>query len=196
MIHGFGWSFAWLVLSIPLAYFFLAAVLAPRFVRVEVLTLPAFLEKRYGSRAVRGVSSVLVLVGYALPGFIMAIILFVWPAARWDWFPLGGFVSDEFEDLLFLEQVWDVFHHSVLPIIAYMIGSLATIGVESIEDLFDDGIAPLNRLFSFPLWFRCQDNFRCSRFHDPQRCWRLALVNAHHNLFPDLGRQPTASHSC
>lgn len=71
-------------------------------------------------------SSVMVLIGYALPGFILAIILFVWPAARWDWFPLGGFVSDEFEDLLFLEQVWDIFHHSVLPIIAYMIGSLAT----------------------------------------------------------------------
>jgi len=71
-------------------------------------------------------SSVLVLIGYALPGFIMAIILFVWPAARWDWFPLGGFVSDEFEDLAFLEQAWDIFHHSVLPMIAYMVGSLAT----------------------------------------------------------------------
>ncbi len=71
-------------------------------------------------------SSVLVLVGYALPGFIMAIILFVWPAARWDWFPLGGFVSDEFEDLAFLEQAWDIFHHSVLPMIAYMVGGLAT----------------------------------------------------------------------
>jgi len=71
-------------------------------------------------------SSVMVLVGYALPGFILAIILFVWPAARWDWFPLGGFVSDEFEDLSLMGQTWDIFHHSVLPILAYMIGSLAT----------------------------------------------------------------------
>lgn len=76
--------------------------------------------------AIDNISSVIVLIGYALPGFILAIILFVWPAARWDWFPLGGFVSDDFEDLLFLDQVWDIFHHSVLPIIAYMVGSLAT----------------------------------------------------------------------
>ncbi|MBU2648801.1 ABC transporter permease subunit [bacterium] len=71
-------------------------------------------------------SSVMVLIGYALPGFIMAIILFVWPAARWDWFPLGGFVSDDFRELPLLEQVWDIVHHSILPIIAYMLGSLAT----------------------------------------------------------------------
>ncbi len=71
-------------------------------------------------------SSVIVLMGYALPSFIVAVILFVWPAARWDLFPLGGFVGDEFEDLAFLEQVWDVVYHSVLPMIAYMIGSFAT----------------------------------------------------------------------
>jgi len=71
-------------------------------------------------------SSVIILIGYALPGFIAAIILFVWPAARWDWFPLGGFISEDFEDFTFWEQVWDIFHHSVLPLIAYMIGSLAT----------------------------------------------------------------------
>jgi microcin C transport system permease protein len=71
-------------------------------------------------------SSVLILVGYALPGFIIAIMLFVWPAARWDWFPLGGFVGDDFDDFTFLEQVYDVIYHSILPLIAYMIGSFAT----------------------------------------------------------------------
>lgn len=71
-------------------------------------------------------TSVFILIGYALPGFIVAIILFVWPAARWDLFPLGGFVSDDFEDLSFLTQVKDVIYHSVLPMIAYMIGSFAT----------------------------------------------------------------------
>ncbi len=84
--------------------------------------LKAIKHKTY----IDNVSSVLVLIGYALPGFIVAIILFVWPAARWDWFPLGGFVGDEFEDLTFIQQVWDVIYHSVLPMIAYMIGSFAT----------------------------------------------------------------------
>jgi microcin C transport system permease protein len=72
------------------------------------------------------VSSVLILVGYALPGFIIAIMLFVWPAARWDWFPLGGFIGDDFEEFTFLEQAYDVIYHSILPLIAYMIGSFAT----------------------------------------------------------------------
>jgi microcin C transport system permease protein len=71
-------------------------------------------------------SSVLILVGYALPGFIIAIMLFVWPAARWDWFPLGGFIGDDFEEFTFFEQVYDVIYHSILPLIAYMIGSFAT----------------------------------------------------------------------
>ncbi|MBF0289670.1 MAG: ABC transporter permease subunit [SAR324 cluster bacterium] len=71
-------------------------------------------------------SSIVVLIGYALPGFIVAIILFVWPAAQWDWFPLGGFISEEFEDFTAAEQIWDVIHHSILPLIAYMIGGFAT----------------------------------------------------------------------
>lgn len=71
-------------------------------------------------------SSVLVLIGYALPGFVVAIVLFVWPAANWNWFPLGGFVSAEFEDLAVIDQVVDVVYHSILPMIAYMIGSFAT----------------------------------------------------------------------
>ncbi len=62
VIYTTGWSFAWLVLSIPIAYWFTAAVLAPRFTRVKKLTLPAFLEARYASRAVRVAAAVIVLI--------------------------------------------------------------------------------------------------------------------------------------
>ncbi len=71
-------------------------------------------------------SSVLILTGYALPGFIVAIILFVWPAAQWEWFPLGDFVSDDFDDFSLSEKIWDIIHHSILPLIAYMISGFAT----------------------------------------------------------------------
>ena len=71
-------------------------------------------------------SSVFILTGYALPGFIVAIILFVWPAAQWDWFPLGDFVSEDFDDLSLTGKIWDVIFHSVLPLIAYMLGGFAT----------------------------------------------------------------------
>jgi len=62
VIYTVGWQFTWLVLTIPLAYWFMAAVLAPRFTRVQKLTLPAFLETRYYSRGVRGLSAGIILI--------------------------------------------------------------------------------------------------------------------------------------
>jgi SSS family transporter len=62
VMYTVGWSFGWLVLSIPLAYWFVAAVLAPRFTRVRMLTLPAFLETRYQSKGIRGLSAIIILV--------------------------------------------------------------------------------------------------------------------------------------
>jgi SSS family transporter len=62
VMYTAGWSFGWVLLSIPLAYWFVAAVLAPRFTRVKELTLPAFMETRYYSKGVRGLSATIVLV--------------------------------------------------------------------------------------------------------------------------------------
>jgi SSS family transporter len=62
VIYTVGWSFGWLVLSVPLAYWFMAAVLAPRFTRDKELTLPAFLHHRYESKGVRGVSATIILI--------------------------------------------------------------------------------------------------------------------------------------
>jgi len=62
VIYTAGWSFAWIVLSIPIAYWFMAAVLAPRFTRTKELTLPSFMETRYYSTAVRRLAAVIILV--------------------------------------------------------------------------------------------------------------------------------------
>jgi len=62
VIHTVGWSFAWLILTIPVAYWFTAAVLAPRFTRVRKLTLPDFIEARYDSKAARSVAAVIILI--------------------------------------------------------------------------------------------------------------------------------------
>jgi len=62
VIYSVGWSFGWLVLSIPLAYWFVAAVLAPRFTRVKELTLPAYMERRYYSKAARAVAALIILI--------------------------------------------------------------------------------------------------------------------------------------
>ena len=62
VIYTAGWSFGWVVLSIPLAYWFMAAVLAPRFTRLKQLTLPAFMEARYDSKGARGVAAVIIVI--------------------------------------------------------------------------------------------------------------------------------------
>ena len=62
VMYTVGWSFGWVVLTIPAAYWFVAAVLAPRFTRVTELTLPAFIQTRYYSKYVRGLAAVIILV--------------------------------------------------------------------------------------------------------------------------------------
>jgi microcin C transport system permease protein len=70
-------------------------------------------------------SSVVVFVGYALPGYVVAIILLVVFAANLEWFPLGGFTSKDFADYTFFSKMIDIFEHSVLPLSAEVLGSFA-----------------------------------------------------------------------
>ena len=62
VMYTAGWSFGWLILAIPLAYWFMAAVLAPRFTKVKELTLPAFIEARYYSKSVRALAAAIILI--------------------------------------------------------------------------------------------------------------------------------------
>lgn len=70
-------------------------------------------------------SSVVVFIGYALPGYVVAIILLVVFAANLEWFPLGGFTSKDFADYTFFSKMIDIFEHSVLPLSADVLGSFA-----------------------------------------------------------------------
>ncbi len=76
-------------------------------------------------------TSVFVFVGYATPGFALGIVLLVLfgGGSFWNLFPLGGFVSDSFSELSFLGKVWDLLHHTILPVICYMISSFATLTI-------------------------------------------------------------------
>lgn len=70
-------------------------------------------------------SSSIVFIGYALPGYVVGIALITAFASYWEWFPLGGFISDEFDDFTTWEKIVDVAYHAVLPLIAYVSGSFA-----------------------------------------------------------------------
>jgi microcin C transport system permease protein len=71
------------------------------------------------------ITSVFVFVGYAVPGFVVGILLLILFASTWEIFPLGGFVSDEFGELGFFGKIGDLFYHAALPLLAYLSGSFA-----------------------------------------------------------------------
>ncbi|MBD3306482.1 ABC transporter permease subunit [candidate division KSB3 bacterium] len=86
------------------------------------------------------VTSILVFIGYATPGFALGIVLLVLfgGGSFWDVFPLGGFVSENFARLSLLGKIWDLLHHTILPVICYMISSFATLTILMKNSLLDN----------------------------------------------------------
>ena len=72
-------------------------------------------------------SSGIVIVGNAIPGFLFAILLIVvFAGGRYfDWFPLRGLTSENWEDLSWPLRIVDYFWHMTLPILAMVIGGFA-----------------------------------------------------------------------
>jgi microcin C transport system permease protein len=74
-------------------------------------------------------STLFVFCGYCIPGYVLGALLLVYfgGGSFWDWFPLGGFHSSHFETLSFFEKIKDQLHHTFLPVLAYTMGSFATL---------------------------------------------------------------------
>ncbi|PWC57562.1 microcin ABC transporter permease [Azospirillum sp. TSH7] len=72
-------------------------------------------------------TSGVVIVGYAIPSFLFAVLLIVlFAGGRYlDWFPLRGLVSDNWGDLPWYKQVLDYFWHMALPVLSMVIGGFA-----------------------------------------------------------------------
>lgn len=72
-------------------------------------------------------TSAVVIVGYAIPGFLFAIMLIVIFAggSYLDWFPLRGLVSEDWKTLSLPGQILDYLWHLVLPVLAMVIGGFA-----------------------------------------------------------------------
>ena len=67
----------------------------------------------------------LVLVGYAIPGFVLGVALLVIFGGQLQWFPLRGLTSSNWETLSWGAKVTDYLWHIVLPITAMVLGSFA-----------------------------------------------------------------------
>lgn len=92
------------------------------------------------------VSSALVFIGYSIPGFALgAFLLVIFGGGSFlDWFPLGGFRSNDWENLSSGERILDQVHHTVLPVIAYVASGFAVLTILTknavIENLSQDYI--------------------------------------------------------
>jgi microcin C transport system permease protein len=73
------------------------------------------------------VTSTLILIGYAIPGFVLGVTLLVLfgGGSFWDIFPLRGLTSDNWGQLPWYGQILDYLWHMVLPITASVVGSFA-----------------------------------------------------------------------
>ncbi|MEJ1994564.1 MAG: microcin C ABC transporter permease YejB [Limibacillus sp.] len=73
-------------------------------------------------------TSGLIIVGYAIPSFLFAVLLIILFAggSYLDWFPLRGLTSPDWETLSWPARIVDYFWHLVLPITAMVVGSFAT----------------------------------------------------------------------
>lgn len=85
-------------------------------------------------------TSAAIIVGYAIPGFLFAILLIVLFAggSYWRIFPLRGLTSSNFEDLSLLGQIADYFWHITLPVLASTISAFATLTLLTKNSFLDE----------------------------------------------------------
>ena len=88
------------------------------------------------------ISSSIVFMAYSIPGWAFGGVLLVLfgGGSFWDVFPLGGLHSPQeiWVNLSFFEKILDQLHHVILPIIAWTIGSFATLTVLMKNSLLDN----------------------------------------------------------
>jgi len=94
---------------------------------------------RHGSKFDVWTSSA-IIVGYAIPAFLFAILLIVLFAggSYWNWFPLRGLTSGNFDDLTLGGKIIDYFWHLALPVTALVIGNFATLTLLTKNSFLDE----------------------------------------------------------
>jgi microcin C transport system permease protein len=85
-------------------------------------------------------TSGVIIVAYAIPGFLFAILLLVLFAggSYWQWFPLRGLTSDNWEELSLIGKVLDYFWHIALPVLASTISAFATLTLLTKNSFLDE----------------------------------------------------------
>ncbi|MFT0859356.1 microcin C ABC transporter permease YejB [Ancylobacter sp. G4_0304] len=85
-------------------------------------------------------TSAVIIVGYAIPSFLFAILLIILFAGGsfFSWFPLRGLTSDNWDQLSLTGKVLDYFWHLALPIISMVLGAFATMALLTKNSFLDE----------------------------------------------------------
>ena len=85
-------------------------------------------------------TSIAITIGYAIPGFLFAVLLVVLFAGGqfFDLFPTQGLVSENWEELSWPARIADYFWHMALPITAMVIGAFASLTMLTKNSVLDE----------------------------------------------------------
>ena len=106
-----------------------------------VICIPLGVMKavRHGTRF-DVVSSIVVFLGYSVPGWALgtALLVLFGGGSFWSLFPLGGFRPYNWEFLSFGQKIVAQLHHMFLPVFCYMVGSFATLTILTKNSLMEN----------------------------------------------------------
>lgn len=79
------------------------------------------------------ISSGIIFMGYSIPAYALGVLLLVLFGSGafmgLELFPLGGFRSIDYDELSLFGKIVDQIHHTILPVICYMVGAFATLTI-------------------------------------------------------------------
>lgn len=120
------------------------------------VSLPLGVVKAIKHRTpIDAITSILIFVGYSIPGFALGAVLVIWLGAQLELFPLFGLVSSDFSSMSTGEKVIDLAHHTVLPLACYVVSGFAYLTMMMKNNLMDNLAADyvktaISRGASFP----------------------------------------------
>ena len=111
------------------------------FLLVYLISIPLGILKavRAGSRFDTA-TTFIVLMGYAIPSFVMGVVLLVFFAGGsfFQWFPLRGLTSINWHELSLWGKVTDYFWHIALPVAAMTLGGFAVITILTKNSILEE----------------------------------------------------------
>lgn len=108
---------------------------------IYIISIPLGIRKAVRHHSAFDVwTSWVVVIGNAIPSFLFAILLIIVFAggSYFNWFPLRGLVSQNFDELLWYQKILDYFWHMALPVTAMVIGGFATLTMLTKNSFLDE----------------------------------------------------------